>query len=104
MRGQLLALCSVLLASHPAACAAEKLLAMSGPEAMNKAVLAYYDPPSKAHLHILGRKALLYKDARSLETHFRAFSRARSSSMSWDVYTQQYNPKAVMRRFCHIFK
>ena len=40
MRGQLLALCSVLLASHPAACAAEKLLAISGPEAVNKAVLS----------------------------------------------------------------
>ena len=79
-------------------------LAVAEFSAMNKAVLAYYDPPSKAHLHILGRKALLYKDARSLETHIRAFSRARSSSMSWDVYTQQYNPKAVMRRFCHIFK
>ena len=70
----------------------------------NKPVFAYRHGVAKAHLQILGKKALLYHDRSSLEAQLRSFSRERAAQGSWDAYGEEYAPKRVMRRFCHVFK
>lgn len=79
-------------------------LAVAEFSSSSKPVLAWRHAASKAHLHILGGRAVLYDDRRSLEAQMRAMTRERAASGVWDAFGEQYSPERVMRRFCHVFK
>ena len=63
-----------------------------------KKILSY----SRAHLMILGRNAITYRNRQTLSKKLIAFDKEKFSAKSLDVYTKKYSPEKVMRIFEHI--
>ncbi len=57
---------------------------------------------SRAHLMILGRNAITYRNRQTLSKKLIAFDKEKFSAKSLDVYTKKYSPEKVMRIFEHI--
>jgi hypothetical protein len=69
----------------------------------NKPVITYALSPQRAHLSILGNKAITYRGPKELKNCMENFDRIWSSNQNWDQYSEQYNPNTVMKNFYDIF-
>ena len=66
----------------------------------NKPVITNSNGRDKAHIHMLGKKAIQYNDKKSLMEIFRTFKR--NVHKDWNAF-QQYTPALVMKKFERIF-
>lgn len=66
----------------------------------NKPVLTWEGSEERAHLELLGSRALRYHDQDSLSTLLREFT---PSQEAWDCYSERFNPQSVMQQFRRIF-
>ena len=59
----------------------------------------------KAHINILGNKGFYYQDKESLKDILLSCAKNIEGirQSHWDAYSEQYNPKAVMKRFEEVF-
>jgi hypothetical protein len=69
----------------------------------NKPVITYALSPQRSHLEILGNKALLYKGKGELMQLLLNVDRSWQHQQSWDAYSKQFHPRAVMDQFARIF-
>lgn len=69
----------------------------------NRPVLTYGQSIERAHLEILGHKAILYDDKRSLRRIIADFDRTWSAKQNWDCYSHDFAPQRVMAQFDDIF-
>lgn len=67
----------------------------------NKPVLTYGKSDEKAHLQMLGNKALVYNSKEELKNLLLDFKP--DSSKNWDAYSEKYNPNEVMKKFAEVF-
>lgn len=82
-------------------------LAIAEFSAANKPVIASSNPTlgafgGRAHLKILGERALLYSDPGSLTATLRGFNRTVAAAKDWNAH-RQFAPEAVMPQFCIVF-
>lgn len=68
-----------------------------------KPVITYSMSPQRSHIEILGDKALLYKGGSELADILMHFDRSVQRQRSWDAYSSQFSPAAVMKRFKSTF-
>jgi len=69
--------------------------------ARNKRIITWSGSPERAHIHILGEKALLYRDDYDLLnilTHIN-----RDNNTDYDCYSKRFSPEAVMPKFSKVF-
>jgi hypothetical protein len=69
----------------------------------NKPVITYGLSPQRAHLKMLGNKAIIYRGPKELKNCLEDFDRSWSAKQNWDQYTKLYNPDSVMKRFSNVF-
>lgn len=67
----------------------------------NKPVLTYGKSDEKAHLQMLGNKALVYNSKEELKNLLLDFKP--DSSKNWDAYSEKFNPNEVMKKFDEVF-
>jgi hypothetical protein len=67
----------------------------------NKPVFTYGLSPEKNHIEILKDKAILYNSGPDLIKKINDF--APSPDKNWDMYSEKFNPSAVMQKFKTIF-
>lgn len=67
----------------------------------NKPVITWSGSDEKAHLEILGSKAILYHNEKDLLQILSTFKR--DPDMNWDCYSEHFNPETVMRKFEQVF-
>ena len=67
----------------------------------NKPIIAFSNPPEKAHLDILGEKCLIYNNKQDLSNLLLNINRnsISKSNSYYDCYTKKFNPKKVMQLF-----
>ena len=67
----------------------------------NKPIIAYSNPPEKAHLDILGKKCLVFNNKLDLTEILLNINRKSVSNINnyYDCYTKKFNPKKVMQLF-----
>ncbi len=68
---------------------------------MNKPTITWGNSKEKAHLDILGDKALIYHDERDLTTLVENFTP--NPLKDWDAYSEEFSPKKVMEKFRSVF-
>lgn len=68
----------------------------------NKPVLCWSQVTERAHLEMLGDKAVVYHNYKSLYEILDNFSKADIKARDWNAY-RDYNPEAIMRRFENVF-
>jgi len=66
-----------------------------------KPILTWTGSHERSHLELLGNAGLYYDDAESLERLLRNF--APDTGQNWDVYSNTFNPRAVMKQFKRVF-
>jgi len=66
----------------------------------NKPVITFGLSPEKAHLDILGNKALVYNSFGELN---RILLNLKKDDKNWDAYSEEYSPVPVMNKFKRIF-
>lgn len=89
---------------------------------MNKPIIAYKPGPrkmwryfkdnqlkkklsySKAHLMILGKHAITYRNSKKLKKILLNFSKEKYAGKNMDFYTKRYSPEKVMKIFEKIIK
>jgi len=69
----------------------------------NKPVITYGLSPQRAHLHMLGDKALVYRGPSELRNCLRDFDRQWASQQNWDQYSKPFGPESVMAKFSDVF-
>jgi hypothetical protein len=57
----------------------------------------------KAHLHMLGEKALKYKNEQELTSYLLQIDKAYVNDINWDCYSERFSPQKVMKQFNEIF-
>lgn len=67
----------------------------------NKPVLTWSESRERAHLEILGEKALLYHGGSDLFEQLLSFDR--NQKRDWDAYSERFSPEPVMRKFAEVF-
>ena len=65
----------------------------------NRPVITYGKSSQTNHIKILGSKGLLYNNASDLQNIILNLDRQEIHQQSWDCYSEQFNPKAVMTLF-----
>ena len=65
----------------------------------NRPVITYGKSSQTNHLKILGSKGLLYNNVSDLQNIILNLDRKEIHQQSWDRYSEQFNPKAVMTLF-----
>jgi len=82
-------------------------LAIGEFSAANKPVLTWSgnDHPGydRAHLDILGNKAIVYNSQHELVDLLLGLDRNFLCSLNWDVYTQRFSPKVVIQQYQDVF-
>lgn len=81
-------------------------LAVGEFSALNKPIITYDAPYwwyMRSHLHILGEKALTYKDEEFLLAYLLQIDKAYVSDVEWDCHSVRFSPKNVIERFNDIF-
>ena len=69
----------------------------------NKPVLSYAFSPQRSHIEILGNKAILYSGKTDLLKKLLVVDRSWQTLQSWDAYSENFNPHAVMQQFAKVF-
>lgn len=69
----------------------------------NRPVITYGQSIERAHIEILGGKAILYDDQKDLERITAGFDRNWSAGRNWDCYSLDYSPQRVMAQFADVF-
>jgi hypothetical protein len=69
----------------------------------NKPVITLNGGNDKAHLQMLGNKALYYNNYDEVYNILKNFSKDICSIRSWDAYSEKYNPDSVMKKFKEVF-
>jgi glycosyltransferase involved in cell wall biosynthesis len=77
-------------------------LAIAEFSAANKPVITFKGGRDKAHLKMLGDRALYYTDHDSLLPLLLGFDRSVAQG-DWDVYSQKFTPEKVMAKFKQVF-
>jgi hypothetical protein len=81
-------------------------LAVAEFSAMNKPIITYDAPYwwyMRAHLDMLGEKAIIYHDSDELMTYLRDISKDYVKDVEWDCYSVKFSPKNVIEKFNTIF-
>ncbi len=68
---------------------------------LNKPIITWAHSKEKAHLDILGDKALVYNDEKDFSTLLKNF--APDKSKNWDAYSDEFSPSKVMQKFKSVF-
>ena len=69
----------------------------------NKPVITLNGGNDKAHLQMLGNKALYYNDYNEVYSILKNFTKDICSFRNWDAYSEKYNPNSVMQKFKEVF-
>lgn len=69
----------------------------------NKPVITLNGGNDKAHLQMLGNKALYYNNYDEVYNILKNFSKDICSLRNWDAYSEKYNPDSVMKKFKEVF-
>lgn len=77
-------------------------LAIAEFSSKNKPVITFNGGNDKAHLHMLGDKALYYNNYDEVYNILNNFTKD-LSLRDWDAYSEKYNPNAVMKKFKEVF-
>lgn len=67
----------------------------------NKPIITFGKSDENAHLQMLGDKAIVYNDKKELKDILLDFKA--DSSKNWDAYSENFNPREVMKKFNDIF-
>lgn len=78
-------------------------LAIAEFSSKNKPVITLNGGNDKAHLQMLGNKALYYNDYDEVYSILRNFTKDICSFRNWDAYSEKYNPNSVMQKFKEVF-
>jgi hypothetical protein len=81
-------------------------LAVAEFSSMNKPILTYDAPYwwyMKSHLHILGDKAIKYKNEEELNVYLRDIDKNYVQDVEWDCYSNIFTPKNVINKFKEVF-
>lgn len=78
-------------------------LAIAEFSSKNKPVITLNGGNDKAHLQMLGNKALYYSDYDEVYSILKNFSKDICSFRNWDAYSEKYNPDSVMKKFKEVF-
>jgi hypothetical protein len=57
----------------------------------------------KAHLHMLGEKALKYKNEQELTSYLLQIDKEYVKDIDWDCYSLKFSPSNVMKQFEEVF-
>lgn len=69
----------------------------------NKPVITFNGGNDKAHLHMLGDKALYYNNYDEIYTILKNFNKDLAASRNWDAYSSLFNVEAVMKKFKQVY-
>jgi hypothetical protein len=81
-------------------------LAVAEFSSMNKPILTYDAPYwwyMRSHLHILGEKAITYKNEEELLSYLLQIDKEYVRDIDWDCYSTRFSPANVIERFNTIF-
>jgi hypothetical protein len=78
-------------------------LAIAEFSSKNKPIITLNGGNDKAHLQMLGNKALYYNDYEEVYSILRNFTKDICSFRNWDAYSEKYNPNSVMQKFKEVF-
>jgi hypothetical protein len=81
-------------------------LAVGEFSSFNKPVLTYdapYDWYMRAHIHMLGEKAILYKNEEEVTACFRQIDKEYVKDVDWDCYSTRFSPENVIKQFYNVF-
>jgi hypothetical protein len=81
-------------------------LAVAEFSALNKPILTYDAPYwwyMRAHLHMLGEKAITYKNGEDLLSYLLQIDKEYVKDVEWDCYSQKFSSKNVIKQFNDIF-
>jgi hypothetical protein len=67
----------------------------------NKPIITWKNAEEKAHLQILGNKAILYENTSDLYNILDNFEP--NTNQNWDCYSENFSPKKVMQKFESVF-
>ena len=67
----------------------------------NKPIITWTGSREKSHIDILGDKALLYSDKKSLKELLLNFRP--DTTKDWDAYSKEFSPQKVMQKFKEVF-
>jgi hypothetical protein len=69
----------------------------------NKPIWTYAHSEEKSHIQILGDKAIIYENDEDLRRSILNTDREKLLNKSWDMYSSNYSPQAVMEKFNSVF-
>jgi hypothetical protein len=81
-------------------------LAVGEFSAMNKPVFTYDAPYwwyMKSHLHILGEKAIVYKNEEDLTVYLKDIDKEYVKDVDWDCYSTRFSSNNVIKKFDEVF-
>lgn len=81
-------------------------LAVGEFSSLNKPVFTYDAPYwwyMRAHIEMLGEKALLYKDEKELLSYLLQIDKQYVKDVDWDCYSFKFSPQNVMSKFKEVF-
>lgn len=78
-------------------------LAIAEFSARNKPIITLNGGNDKAHLKMLGPKALYYNNYEEVYSILSNFKHEIWKDRDWDAYSEKYNPNAVMEKFKEVF-
>lgn len=81
-------------------------LAVAEFSALNKPVITYDAPYwwyMKAHLDMLGDKAIKYRDEAELTTYLKDIDKEYVKDVEWDCYSVKFSPTNVIKKFEEVF-
>lgn len=58
---------------------------------------------ARAHIDMLGEKALLYKNEEELLSYLLQIDKAYVNGIDWDCYSKRFSPENVMKKFKEVF-
>lgn len=68
---------------------------------LNKPVFTYVKSSEKAHIKMLGKKAILYSSFNNLLSKIETFRK--DANTNFDCYSVKFNPQVVMKKFKEVF-
>ena len=68
---------------------------------LNKPIITWSNSKEKAHLDILGSKAIIYNDENDLKPLLENF--VPNKTKNWDAYSEEFSPQKVMQKFKNVF-
>lgn len=81
-------------------------LAVGEFSSFNKPVFTYDAPYwwyMRAHIDILGEKAILYKSSEELESYLLQIDKEYVKDVQWDCYSEKFSPYNVIKKFEEVF-